>query len=112
MTRVLFVMCAFHSFALVAISSEGFPKIALQETFTQLQLHLPVWAEEVPDGSERIVILEQDGRILIVRKDSDGKDAKEFLNIVDRKPHVDLEEGLLGLAFHPHFKTNRLFYIY
>src|SRR2546426_185417 len=38
--------------------------------------------------------------------------SRELLNIVDRKPHVELEEGLLSLAFHPQFKTNRLFYIY
>jgi glucose/arabinose dehydrogenase len=34
------------------------------------------------------------------------------LSIVERNPHVNLEEGLLGLAFHPQFKTNGLFYIY
>ena len=94
------------------VEAQPLPKIELQPAFPELNLKLPVWLEEVPDGSGRIVILEQDGRILIVRKDSDGKDAKEFLNIVNRKPHVELEEGLLGLAFHPQFKTNRLFYIY
>src|SRR5262245_54163239 len=93
------------------VEAQPLPKIELQPTLPELSLKLLVWLEEVPDGSGRVVILEQDGRILIVRKDSDGKDAKEFLNIIDRKPHVDLEEGLLGLAFHPQFKTNRLFYV-
>jgi glucose/arabinose dehydrogenase len=114
LSRILRYAHALGVLALFAglVEAQPLPKIELQPALSELNLKLPVWLEEVPDGSGRIVILEQDGRILIVPKDSDGKDAKEFLDIVDRKPHVDLEEGLLGLAFHPQFKTNRLFYIY
>jgi glucose/arabinose dehydrogenase len=57
-------------------------------------------------------IVQQEGRILIVHKGTDGSQSREFLNIVDRKPYVDNEEGLLSIAFHPGFNTNRLFYIY
>lgn len=92
--------------------SQPLPKIELRAVFSDLALQRPVWMSEAPDGSDRCFILEQDGRILIVRKGATGKEAKEFLNIVGRKPHVDQEEGLLGLAFHPGYKTNGLFYIY
>src|SRR5437879_2635289 len=100
--------------ALLATSalSQPLPKIELRPVFPELRAKLPVWMCEAPDGSGRLFILEQDGRILIVRKGSSGKEAKEFMNIVERKPHVDLEEGLLGLAFHPGFKTNGHFYVY
>jgi quinoprotein glucose dehydrogenase len=57
-------------------------------------------------------MVEQPGRILIVPKGGDGSQTKEFLNIVDRRPYVDNEEGLLSIAFHPEFKTNGLFYVY
>jgi len=40
------------------------------------------------------------------------KEPKVFLDISDRKPYSENEEGLLALAFHPQFKTNGLFYIY
>ncbi len=94
------------------VLSQPLPKIELRPAFPDLAPHLPVWMSEAPDGSGRFFILEQDGRILIVRKGSSGKEAKEFMNIVARKPHVDQEEGLLGLAFHPGFRTNGHFYVY
>jgi glucose/arabinose dehydrogenase len=80
-----------------------FPKTALKRT---------LWLTEAPDESGRMFIVQQDGRILVVHKGTDGAQTKEFFNIVDRKPFVDNEEGLLSLAFHPGFKTNRLFYVY
>ena len=93
-------------------SAQPLPRIALQPAFSALPLDRPVWMEETPDGSQRFFILEQQGRIVVVRKGGDGHDAQEFLNIVNRKPFVDNEEGLLGFACHPQFSTNRLFYIY
>ncbi len=93
-------------------TADSLPKIQLNPLFPALNPALPVWMAQPPDGSGRFFVVEQIGRIRIVKPGSDGSDAKEFLNIVDRKPHVDLEEGLLSMAFHPGFKTNGLFYVY
>ncbi|MGH7953788.1 MAG: PQQ-dependent sugar dehydrogenase, partial [Limisphaerales bacterium] len=65
-----------------------------------------------PDNSGRFFVVGQDGVILVLKKGSDGSDAKEFLNIENRHPHFNREDGLLSVAFHPGFKTNGLFYIY
>ena len=94
-------------------NAQPLPQIELHRVFPALSLQdRPLWMSEAPDGTGRLFLVEQDGRILIIHKGSDGGEAKEFLNIVDRKPHVDNEEGLLSVAFHPGFKTNSLFYIY
>jgi len=39
-------------------------------------------------------------------------DGTVFLNIADRITASGYEQGLLGLAFHPHFSTNGLFFVY
>lgn len=93
-------------------SAAELPAVKFRSVFTKLTLDRPVRMEEANDGSGRFFVLEQKGRIVIVPKGPDGKETKEFLNIVDRKPFASNEEGLLGLAFHPHFKTNGRFYIY
>ncbi len=67
---------------------------------------------EAPDGSGRFFAVGQAGKILVFKKDSDGGGAKEFLNIEDRHPFFENEDGLMSIAFHPGFKTNGLFYIY
>lgn len=117
-------MKPFFATALLAVTLTGFaqslPAIKLQPVFPKLQGmssledKRPVWMSEAPDGSGRMFIVYQPGIILIVKKGADGSEAKEFLNIEDRKPQADNENecGLLSLAFHPGFVTNKLFYVY
>jgi glucose/arabinose dehydrogenase len=88
------------------------PKIQLRPVMERLALDRPLWLEPVPDDSGRFLALEQQGRVWSVKKGSDGSDAKEFLNIIDRKPLVENEEGLLGLACHPQFGGNGRVFIY
>ena len=65
-----------------------------------------------PKGDDRLFVVEQFGRIRIIR---DGElQATPFLDI--RNKIVNLfsdfdERGMLGLAFHPDFKSNGRFYV-
>ena len=60
------------------------------------------------DGSDRLFIIEQSGRIRIF--DGQNLISTPFLDISSQ---VDSggEKGLLGLAFHPDFATNRRFFV-
>jgi quinoprotein glucose dehydrogenase len=88
------------------------PQVALNPAFSNLQFNRPLWLEEAPDDSHRLVVVEQDGKIFLFPHDSAAKDPRVFLDITNRKPHAENEEGLLAFAFHPGFKTNGLCYIY
>jgi glucose/arabinose dehydrogenase len=70
----------------------------------------PLWVTAAPDGSGRLFVVEQPGRVRIVR---DGVVAERpFLDIVDRVESGGSEQGLLSIAFHPDFAENGLFYVY
>jgi len=93
-------------------SVQPLPKVEFRQVFANLQIDHPVWMSEAPDGSGRFFAVGQAGKILVFKKDSDGGDAKEFLNIKNRNPYFENEDGLMSIAFHPGFKTSGPFYIY
>jgi glucose/arabinose dehydrogenase len=71
-------------------------------------LSKPVFVTNAGDGSNRLFIVEQTGKIKIV----DG-------GVLLAQPFIDLsgsistggERGLLGMAFHPDYETNGKFYV-
>lgn len=75
-------------------------------------LDSPIYFTQAPD--ERWFVLEQPGYILLVEDGEVGFDA--FLDVSDKVPEkVALggysEQGLLGLAFHPDFAQNGIFFV-
>jgi glucose/arabinose dehydrogenase len=109
--RFLFWTCCALAAAAPALA-QPLPKVRLRPAFPALTLDRPIWMSEVPDHTGRLFVIEQAGRIVIVQKGTDGAATNEFLNIIERHPFVDNEEGLLSMAFHPGFNTNGLFYVY
>jgi len=73
----------------------------------------PVAFAHAGDGSGRLFIVEQPGRVLVVKN---GKVApKPFLDLAGRVERLGdnySEKGLLGLAFHPDYETNGRFFVY
>ncbi len=99
--------------ALAAQAEEGkFPALKLTPVWENIALKRCLWLQDLPDNSGRRWALEQDGRILLLPADVNAKESSVVLDISDRKPHRDNEEGLLSLALHPKFKDNRLVYLY
>ena len=68
----------------------------------------PVLATDANDGSGRLFVVEQPGRIRIVK--TGALLGTPFLSITNLVSHGG-EQGLLGLAFHPHFATNHQLYL-
>ena len=82
----------------LATAQAELPKVGLKPVWEGLELNRPLWLEAAPDGSGRLFCIEQGGGIVILPKAKSGKERIEFFNINDRKPWVENEEGLLGLA--------------
>src|SRR5438093_244208 len=93
-------------------ATNSLPALELKVAFPELKFSRPLWMEEVPDDSRRLIVVEQGGKVLVFPLDHGARETKTFLDITDRKPFVQNEEGLLAFAFHPQFKTNALFYLF
>ncbi|MBA3777874.1 MAG: PQQ-dependent sugar dehydrogenase [Chloroflexi bacterium] len=71
----------------------------------------PLFLTHAADGSGRVYVVEQGGRVFAVGPDGERDDAP-YLDVSDRVS-AGGERGLLGLAFHPDFSTNgRIFVDY
>jgi glucose/arabinose dehydrogenase len=92
--------------AVPSATSAAAPPIAFQRVATGLSQ--PVFATGARDGTSRLFIVEQTGRIRIYK--SGHLLATPFLDIHTLVSCCG-ERGLLGLAFHPSFRTNGKFYV-
>lgn len=73
-------------------------------------LTAPVFATRAPGDDARLYIVEQPGRVRVLE---DGALASEpFLDISARLTDGNLEQGLLGLAFHPEYAQNGRFFVH
>ena len=69
----------------------------------------PVFLTHAPGDQSRLFVLEKAGRILVIK---DGNLlAEPFLDLIALVHSGENEQGLLGLAFHPDYQTNGLFYV-
>jgi len=81
---------------------------AVKLTVVASGLSHPVLVTSPNDGTKRLFIVEKRGTIRIV---SGGTLlSASFLNLT-KSVSTGSEQGLLGLAFHPAYKTNRKFYV-
>jgi glucose/arabinose dehydrogenase len=72
-------------------------------------LDLPVFAA-APAGDDRLFVVEKPGRVRIVR--NGGLASEPFLDIAGEVGSAGLEQGLLGLAFHPGYTDNGRLFVY
>jgi len=104
----LSLMLSFHNFLQAQYDLiDAFPNIS----FTK-----PVLLTYSPDQTNRIFVVEQEGKILVFPNDPSvmPNQVQTFLDITDKLPGGVPpygEYGLLGLAFHPDYSINGTFFI-
>ena len=82
------------------------PRISLEPVLSGLSS--PVYITNAKDGTNRRFIVQQPGQILVLQPGSPSPTL--FLDISSRILSGG-ERGLLGLAFHPQFSSNRRFFV-
>ncbi|MBP1657135.1 MAG: protein up-regulated by thyroid hormone-putative PQQ-dependent glucose dehydrogenase [Bacteroidetes bacterium] len=85
--------------------------VTLVDAFPSLTFTKPVLLVSPPDGTDRVFVVQQNGIIRVFRNDSLATTSSVFLDISSRLSALGGEEGLLGLAFHPNFGANGLFFV-
>ena len=84
--------------------------VGLENAFPKLRFNRPVHLTHV--GDDRVFVVEQNGVVYVFQNDAETSTAKVFLDISDRISRKGNEEGLIGFAFHPDFKSNGQFFVH
>lgn len=91
------------------------PGVEMDEAWADLTFKDPILVTHAKDGSGYVYIVERHGRVLRIKKwDRKGPVPKPttFLDLRSQVTGVtNAQGGLLGLAFHPQFKTNKRFFV-
>ncbi len=104
--RRFFSFLAFAFFSL-SIATQAQNVIQLEPVISGLAS--PILATSARDGSNRLFIVEQSGKIRVMASPT-ATTATTFIDLT-AKISCCGERGLLGMAFHPQYATNRKFYV-
>ena len=124
------VVLRFRPLVRFPVSSAGFPGFAIvgmfiglvaasaqtatyrtENAFPGVSFNQPLAIVSAPGEADRVFIVEKPGRIQVITGLNSTPLKREFFDLSARVL-VDSEQGLLGLAFHPEFATNRYFYVF
>lgn len=86
------------------------PLQAIELTLLSDELDRPVFVT-APPGDDRLFVAERDGRILLMSRDGEIAETP-FLDLRPEVFDFGIEQGLLGLAFHPDYANNGRLFVY
>ena len=96
--------CSKKEAANAAGTATGLTKTLVMSGFTE-----PLFMTSPPNDSSRLFVVEQGGLIRIIKNGILLN--RPFINLSSVALSNTSERGLLGLAFHPQYATNRYFYV-
>lgn len=100
----------FSAYRLSGINDRASAQTVIQLVPVASGLSSPLYVTSARDGSNRLFIVEQPGRIKILAQGAAAPLQTPFLDI-SSKVLSGGESGLLGLAFHPDYKNNGRFFV-
>ncbi len=97
------------------IDAKPLTTVRFEPAFTQIEeIERPIILTHAGDGSGRVFIASQKGNIYVLDSATDTAEPRLFFDFQAHVTYKDNEneEGFLGLAFHPQFKTNGEFFVF
>lgn len=91
--------------------SQTHSQVGFVNAFPNLSFSLALFLTHAGDGTNRIFVVQQRGLIRVFPNDSTASSSETFLNLTNKVSSTGNERGLLGLAFHPNYSSNRYFYV-
>jgi glucose/arabinose dehydrogenase len=95
-----------------AVYKASFSQVDFVNAFPNLTFSLPLFLTHSGDGTNRVFVVQQRGLIKVFPNDSTVASSQTFLDLTDKASQSGNERGLLGLAFHPNYSSNRYFFVY
>ena len=82
--------------------------------FPELTFQRPILLTHAGDGTNRVFVASQLGKVFVFPNTADVEEAELFFDLSGQVVYKDKEneEGFLGMAFHPNYKTNGEFFVY
>ncbi len=92
-----------------SVSLAALDSLAIKLTLVVSGFTKPLFLTHAGDGSSRLFVVEQAGRILVVKQSQ--VTPTPFLDIVSIVGSDANEQGLLSVAFHPNYANNGFFFV-
>jgi glucose/arabinose dehydrogenase/mono/diheme cytochrome c family protein len=84
---------------------------ATNEAFPGLDFGRPLCLATPPGETNRLFVLDQGGHIYVITNLA-NPDRSTFMNLSSSRLYSGSESGVLGIAFHPGYATNRYFFVF
>ncbi|MBI3854734.1 MAG: PQQ-dependent sugar dehydrogenase [Planctomycetes bacterium] len=105
-------MIAIVAAAVCALAQDSqIPGIGFEPAFEKIKIERCVVIAHPNDGTDRIFVVEQPGRVKWFENKPDAAEMRLALDLTAKVLSSGNEEGMLGLAFHPNFKSNHRVFI-
>jgi glucose/arabinose dehydrogenase len=111
MVSLIFAVLALGQSPEKVVREKTIPNLDVEIAFPGLKFERCVAIAHPRDGTDRLFILEQPGRVRWFENDPRVKEDHVALDIVDKVLSRGNEEGLLGIAFHPRVKSNHFVFL-
>ncbi len=85
----------------------GSTTVALSDPFPNLTFSLPTALRQAPGDATHFYLVQKGGTVQRFDNDPAAATKTEFINITTKVNSSPNEAGLLGIAFHPQFATNK-----